>query len=102
MSSAASRLRGPAAVCLAVALASGLAGCRPRMAAGHQVPAIPPATSVGPVGGTAGAGGTVTTAPAPAVGRQDVDNLNGILASVGGAVTSVRSAIAGDSSAPKG
>jgi hypothetical protein len=36
------------------------------------------------------------------VGQQDVDNLNGILSSVGGAVTSVRSAISGDGSAPKG
>lgn len=85
---AASRFRGPAALCLTVALAAGLAGCRPRTVADHDIPAAPP-----PAG---------STAPTMAVGQQDVDNLNGILSSVGGAVTSVRSALAGDSTAPKG
>ena len=37
-----------------------------------------------------------------AVSQKDIDNLQGILASVNGAVTSARSAIVGDAASPNG
>jgi hypothetical protein len=79
--------------CLAVVLASGLSGCRPRVAADHNTPAVSPSASMGQQGSTAQQG---------SINQQDVDNLNGILASAGGAVTSVRSAISADGPTPKG
>jgi len=55
-------------------------------------PAIPPIPAVSPS----------SVSDSGAVNQQDVDNLNGILSSVGGAVTSVRSAMTADSQTPKG
>lgn len=96
-----------AAGCLAVAMAAGLAGCRQRVA-DHRAPTVgvtsqdaendaaPPTVSDAPAvsGGTASGGG--------AVSQKDIDNLQGILASVNGAVTSARSAIVGDAASPNG
>jgi hypothetical protein len=100
-----------AAACLALALAAGLTGCRQRAA--DRAPATGAVTSQnGPAGGapavTAALGDapTATQSAAPsngqAVNQQDIDNLQGILASVNGAVTSARSAIAGDANSPQG
>ncbi|MEY9934590.1 hypothetical protein ABH926_009258 [Catenulispora sp. GP43] len=82
-------------LCVAVALAAGLSGCRPRAVANQNMPTIPPsaaATSSGPA----------TTSGTGQLGQQDIDSLNGIIASVGGAVTSVRSALGGDSPTANG
>jgi hypothetical protein len=40
--------------------------------------------------------------PASEISQQDLDKLNGILGSVGGAASSVRSAVAGDTASPEG
>jgi hypothetical protein len=96
--------------CLAVALAAGVTGCRARSVSGHGVPAVPPSvTSTDSGSGVApGSGSPSASGSAPgsvtgsgSIGQQDVDNLNGILSSVGGAVTSVRSEISGDSAGPR-
>jgi len=91
-------------LCLGLALVSGLTGCRARSTADHTTPAVP--TSV--VGTGSGPGSSMSSSMSSglssgsgSVGQQDVDHLNGILSSVGGAVTSMRSAIAGDSSGPR-
>jgi hypothetical protein len=76
-------------LCLAVVSASGLSGCRPRVAADHNAPAVSPAASS-------------AASPSGSIDQQDVDNLTGILASAGGAVTSVRSAMSADGPTPKG
>jgi hypothetical protein len=99
-----------AAGCLAVAMAAGLTGCRQRVA-DHRAPTVgatsqntdntsdsaaPPTATDAPAasGGTASGAGSVS--------QRDVDNLQGILTSVNGAVTSARSAIAGDTASPRG
>lgn len=93
--SVARRMRGRdvGALCLAVVLASGLSGCRPRATANQNTPTVPPSAVSTGTGAVSGQG---------SVGQRDVDSLNGILASVGGAVTSVRSAITADGQTPKG
>lgn len=98
-----------AAGSLAVALAAGLTGCRQRLA--DQPPAGGAATSQSLPDGAApptaaSSGGAQPPAAAAsgagAVSQQDLDTLQGIIASVGGAVTSARSAIAGDAATPQG
>jgi hypothetical protein len=81
--------RAVGALSLSVALVSSLSGCRSRTVSNQNVPTVPPSA--------------VSTGAGPgSVGQQDLDGLNGILASVGGAVTSVRSAITADNATPNG
>ena len=79
-------------LCLAAVLAASLSGCRPRASADPAIPPIPPIPAVSPS----------SVSDSGAVNQQGIDNLNGILSSVGGAVTSVRSAMTADSQTPKG
>jgi hypothetical protein len=92
-------------MCLVVVTVSVLAGCRPRPMADHHAPVIPPsvAGTASAFNGGSEAGSDSGSGSAPgSVNQQDVDNLNGILASVGGPVTSVRSAITADGATPSG
>ncbi|ACU73946.1 hypothetical protein Caci_5086 [Catenulispora acidiphila DSM 44928] len=94
MSASAPHGRSLGVLCLAAVLAASLSGCRPRASADPD-PAIPPTPAITAVSPS-------SVSDSGAVGQQDIDNLNGILSSVGGAVTSVRSAMTADSQTPKG
>ena len=94
-------------LCATVALAAGLSGCRPRAVANQNMPSIPPSTAATDSGsaadsGTATSSGPTTTSGTGRLGQQDIDSLNGIIASVGGAATSVRSALGADSPTANG
>lgn len=73
-----------------VVLMAGASGCRQRAADRGR-------TSVPPVVGSSSAPAAPSSSSS-AISQQDLDNLNGILSTVGGAASSVRSAIAGDGS----
>ncbi|NUR26811.1 MAG: hypothetical protein HOV83_13380 [Catenulispora sp.] len=96
-------IRSIVVVLAAGALVSGVSGCRHRVAERDR-PVLPTVGSTSPAASSTvpSASTSASASSSGAISQQDLDHLNGILGSVGGAASSVRSAVAGDTASPQG